>query len=70
MADYKILRYPGGEFGIRAESDRAGKRSKAHNTKGMTLGFKTRHEALEFIRMGEAEGYTFDGRNLLEDSAA
>jgi len=69
MADYKIIRSQGGEFGIRAESDRAGNRSKPHNTKGMTLGFKT-FEALDFVRLGEAEGYTFEGKELLEDTAA
>ena len=49
MADYMIIPFQGGEFGIRAESDRAGSRSKQHNTKGMTLGFKTRYEALDFV---------------------
>ena len=44
MADYKTIHLKGG-FGIRAVSDRAGSRSKPHNTKGMTLGFRTRHEA-------------------------
>jgi hypothetical protein len=70
MADYKIVRLPGGEFGIRVESDRAGNRRKPHNTKGVTLGFKTDDEALDFVRKGEAEGYTFEGRELLEDTAA
>jgi len=28
MADYMIIPFQGGEFGIRAESDRAGSRSK------------------------------------------
>ena len=41
-----------------------------HNTKGMTLVFKTRYEALDFVRLGEAEGYTFEGKELLEESAA
>jgi hypothetical protein len=70
MADYKIIRLQGGEFGIRAESDRAGNRSKPHSTKGMTLGFKTPFEASDFVRLGEAEGYTFEGQELLEDTAA
>jgi len=69
MADYKIVRLPGGEFGIRVESDRAGRRSEPDNIKGMTLGFKT-DEALDFVRLGEAEGYTFEGKELLEDTAA
>lgn len=70
MADYKIIRLQGGEFGIRVESDRAGNRRKPHNTKGVTLGFKTDDEALDFVRLGEAEGYTFEGKELLEDTAA
>ncbi len=70
MADYKIIRLQGGEFGIRVESDRAGNRRKPHNTKGTTLGFKTCFEALDFVRLGEAEGYTFEGKELLEDTAA
>jgi len=70
MADYKIIPRQGGEFGIRAESDRAGSRSGRHNTKGLTLGFKTPYEALDFVRLGEAEGYTFEGKELLEKSVA
>jgi hypothetical protein len=70
MTDYKIIRLQGGEFGIRVESDRAGNRRKPHNTKGVTLEFKTDDEALDFVRKGEAEGYTFEGRELLEDTAA
>jgi hypothetical protein len=69
MADYKIIRLQGGEFGIRVESDRAGNR-KPHNTKGVTLGFKADDEALDFVRSGEAEGYTFEGKELLEETAA
>ena len=70
MADYKIIRLPGGEFGIQVESDRAGNRRRPHNTKGVTLAFKTDGEAFDFVRVGEAEGYTFEGKELLEDTAA
>ena len=70
MADYKIIRLQGGELGIQVESDRAGNRRNPHNTKGSTLGFKTPFEALDFVRNGEAEGYTFEGKELLEDTAA
>jgi len=69
MADYKIIPFYGGEFGIRVESDRAGRRIESDNSKGMTLRFKT-DEALDFVRLGEAEGYTFEGKELLEDTAA
>ena len=70
MADYKIIRFQGGEFGIQVESDRAGDRRKPHNTTGVTLAFKTDDEVLDFVRLGEAEGYTFEGKELLEDTAA
>ncbi len=69
MADYKIIRSQGGEFTIRVESERAGRRSQPDNIKGMTLGYKT-DEASDFVRLGEAEGYTFEGKELLEDTAA
>jgi len=69
MADYKIISFHGGEFGIRVESDRAGRRIEPDNIKSMTLRFKT-DEALDFVRLGEAEGYTFEGKELLEETAA
>ena len=69
MADYKIVRYQGDDFRIRVESDRAGRRSEPDNVKGMTLGFNI-DEALNFVSLGEAEGYTFEGKELLEESAA
>jgi hypothetical protein len=66
LADYKIARLNGGEFGIRAETDRAGNRSgSGRSTKGLTLGFKTGYEAVEFVKRGEEEGYTFEGKELL-----
>jgi hypothetical protein len=69
MADYKIVRYQGGDFRITVESDRAGRRSEPDNIKGVTLGFKI-DEALNFVSLMEAEGYTFEGKELLEDTAA
>ena len=69
MADYKIVRYQGDDFRITVESDRAGRRSEPDNIKGMTLGFNI-DEALNFVSLGEAEGYTFEGKELLEESAA
>ncbi len=68
MADYKIIHYQGGDSRITVESDRAGRRSEPDN-KGMTLGFNI-DEALNFVSLGEAEGYTFEGKELLEESAA
>ena len=69
MADYKIVRYEAGDFRVTVESDRAGRRSEPDNIKGMTLGFNI-DEALNFVSLGEAEGYTFEGKELLEESAA
>jgi len=54
MADYKIIRLQGGEFGIRAESDRAGRRIEPDNIKGITVRFKT-DEALDFVTLGEKD---------------
>jgi hypothetical protein len=67
MADYKVMRYQGGEFGIRAESDRAGNRSGGRSTKGATLAFKSGYEAAEFLLAGKREGYTFEGAELLTE---
>jgi hypothetical protein len=66
IVDYRVVRLSGGEFGIRAESDRAGNRTGPHSTKGLTLAFRNGYDAWEFLSVGEAEGYTFEGRDLLQ----
>jgi hypothetical protein len=71
MADYTIIRYQGGDFGIRADSDRAGNRTgSGRSTKGLTLAFKTGHDAAQFVIAGASEGYTFDGKEQLRDYLA
>jgi TIR domain len=66
MPDYKIVRLNGGGIGIRVESDRAGNRTgTGSSTKGLTVVFRTGYEALQYVKSGEAEGYTFDGKEFL-----
>jgi hypothetical protein len=33
--------------------------------RGSSLAFKTRHDAAEFVRAGEAEGFTFAGKEFV-----
>ena len=58
VADYTIRRYQNGQFGIRVDSERAAKRPHHLDVKGATTGFKNGYEAAEFVRFGEAEGYS------------
>jgi hypothetical protein len=67
MADYRVMSYQGGEFGIRAESDRAGNRAGGRSTKGSTLGFKSGYEAVEFVLAEKREGYTLEDAELLNE---
>ena len=32
---------------------------------GWTMVFKTRHDTADFVRKGEADGYTFEGKELV-----
>jgi hypothetical protein len=68
ITDYAIVRLGGGSFGIRADSDRAGTRTGtgSRSTKGMTLAFKTGYDAWEFVETSESEGYSFEGKDLLQ----
>lgn len=70
MTDYTILRFSGGDFGIRADSDRAGSRPAGPSCKGLTLAFKTGYDTAEFVVAGESQGYTFTGKELLVDYLA
>ena len=33
--------------------------------RGSSLAFKTMHDAAEFVRAGEAEGFTFEGKEFV-----
>ena len=47
-------------------SERSTKRAMGPNPKiGARLAFKSRHDAAEFVRVGEAEGFTFEGKEFL-----
>jgi hypothetical protein len=66
MCDYQIVRFCDGDVGVYVESDWAAIRGGETSLKGLVTVFKSRRAALQFVREGEAEGYTFDGKNRLE----
>jgi hypothetical protein len=47
-------------------TERAAKRGTGANPKiGARLAFKTRYDTAQFVRWGENEGYTFEGKEFL-----
>jgi hypothetical protein len=63
MADYRIE--PDGTVVVFL-SERATRRASGSNPKiGAPLAFKTRFETAQFVRAGEAEGFTFEGKEFL-----
>jgi hypothetical protein len=65
MPDYKITIFRDGDIGIYVESDWAAIRGWEESADGMMEVFKSQEGALRFVRDGEAEGYTFDGKSCL-----
>jgi hypothetical protein len=66
MEDYQIKSDGRGSFGVSAQTERAQKRAAGPPpTIDLTLWFRTRADALMFVRAGEADGYTFAGKELL-----
>ena len=65
MPDYSIARFCDGDIGIYAESDEAAIRGWHESAKGLLTVFKDQHSAMSFVKRGEAEGYTFAGKNIL-----
>ncbi len=66
MADYQIKSNGQGSFGVSAISERAQKRAAGPPlTSDLTLVFRGRTDALEFVTAGEAQGFTFAGKELL-----
>lgn len=71
MVDYRIesdgsINWRSGEFVIRILSERAQQRGSGPKPSiGWGIAFKSRHDAAPFVRAGEAEGYTFEGKELL-----
>ncbi len=68
MADYRIER--DGTVVIFL-SERATLRASgsAHPKIGARLAFKTRVETAQFVRVGEAEGFTFEGKEYLAQAS-
>jgi hypothetical protein len=64
MADYRIG--PDGTI-ITFLSERATLRASgtSHPKVGSHIAFKSRYEAEEYVRAGEAQGFTFEGKEFL-----
>jgi hypothetical protein len=66
MKDYQIKSDGRGSFGVSALTERAQIRAAGPPaTSNSTLWFKTRADALQFVKAGEGEGFTFAGKELL-----
>jgi hypothetical protein len=66
MEDYQIKSDGRGSFGISALSERAQNRAAGPPvTSNLTLMFRGRADALEFVTAGEAQGFTFAGKEFL-----
>jgi hypothetical protein len=66
MVDYQIKSNSRGSFGVSALSERAQKRAAGPPlSTDLTLMFRGRADALEFVTAGEADGFTFGGKELL-----
>ena len=66
MEDYQIKLDGRGSLGVSAQTERAQHRGAGPPaTSDLTLVFKARADALEFVRAGEAQGFTFAGKELL-----
>jgi len=65
MADYKID--PDGRV-IKLLSERSTQRASGtvHPKVGARIVFRTKHDTAEFVRAGESEGFTFEGKEFLE----
>jgi hypothetical protein len=66
MEDYQIKSDGRSSFGISAQTERAQMRAAGPPvTSDLTLVFRTRTDLLQFVKAGEAEGFTFAGKELL-----
>jgi len=51
-------------------SEKATRRPAGPNPKvGSRLAFRTRYDTAEFVRAGEAEGFTFEGKEFLAEAS-
>lgn len=68
MTDYRI-----GQDGtiITFLSERATQRASGtnHPKVGSHIAFKSRHETAEYVRAGEAQGFTFEGKEFLAQAS-
>lgn len=66
MEDYQIRSDGRGSFGVSALTERAQNRAAGPPaTSNLTFWFRARADALQFVKAGEAEGFTFAGKELL-----
>ena len=66
MEDYQIKTDGSGSFGVSAQTERAQTRAAGPPvTSNLTLWFRARADAFEFVNAGEAQGFTFAGKKLL-----
>jgi hypothetical protein len=63
VADFLVRQLSGNEVGITVQSERA--QIARGLGLGMTLGFKSIGEARPYIKAAEAEGLTFDGKEIV-----
>lgn len=66
--DYIVKMLNGGEVGISAMTNRAQQRSRLQA--GYTIAFRSRFEATEYVEVAEAEGFTFEGKEVLSPVVA
>ncbi len=66
MVDYGIE--PDGTL-VAMLSERATQRGTGPKPKqGWRIAFKTRYDTAQFVRAGEAEGFTFEGKEFIADA--
>ena len=65
LADYGIVLTRGGEYGVKGQTERAENRTPGGLKIGHTIVFKDRAEILEYVRVAEEAGFSFDGKDLI-----
>jgi hypothetical protein len=64
MADYRIER-DGTVIEFLSERSTQRASGSAHPRIGARLAFKTKRDTAQFVQAGEAEGFTFEGKEFL-----
>ena len=66
LADYRIEQHG---HAVIILTDRARQRdTRPRPVRGWRIPFQTQHETAEFVLAGEAEGFTFEGKELIADA--